>query len=431
MCKSVFLSSLLVRLGQGARTQTSKLQFPKDSVAYHIPYDEMQRQSLFHSRSTIQSEHLVMMLLGFGSAAGPASSLLRHRGIALNHLSSLNRGGSNGDRDSLRSSRSSIRGSADAFPEPSRYVWRGHSCSFVKSGQGPPVLLLHGFAGSAFNCWRSTLPALAQDHTVYAIDLLGLGASDQPSDVEYSIDLWREQCADFISEQMSEPPIVIGHSFGSVIALELARELAEQGTPARAVGMMNCGVGMNNKNALKVEDWRREQQEKGVQVGDAAPAWQLALFAVVLSLVDFIFNQKWLLMQILERFATADNVRNALEGSVYINANRVTDDLVNDYLSLANNKEAAVEVLRQIYTNDGGPLPFRAASVLPDDFPILTVWGTSDNLAPITGPVGKFFRKRSENVQRTRFEEVNAGHVPQDDVPELTNSILKDWLAQV
>jgi len=330
-----------------------------------------------------------------------------------------------------RSSHLTMQALDAEFPPASRYTWRGHSCSFVKAGQGPPVLLVHGFAGSAFNCWRSTVPALAKTHTVYALDLLGLGASDQPSDVEYSIDLWREQCADFVREQMSEPPIIIGHSFGSLIALELARELAAQGTPARAVGMMNCGVGMNNKNALKVEDWRREQQEKGLDVEAAAPGWQLAIFGFVLSVVDLIFNQRWLLTGILDNFATAENVRNALEGSVYINPERVSDDLVNDYLSLAKNKEAAVEVLRQIYTNDGGPLPFPAASALPEDFPILTVWGSSDNLAPIDGPVGRFLRKRSKQLEATRFEEINAGHVPQDDSPEVTNRIFKEWLATV
>ena len=71
------------------------------------------------------------------------------------------------------------------------------------------------------------------------------------------VDLWRQQVAAFVKERMGdEPPIVIGHSFGSLIALELAAELAAAGTPVRAVGMMNCGVGMNNNNALKVEEWR-------------------------------------------------------------------------------------------------------------------------------------------------------------------------------
>ncbi|EOD38126.1 hypothetical protein EMIHUDRAFT_433595 [Emiliania huxleyi CCMP1516] len=315
------------------------------------------------------------------------------------------------------------------FPAASRFNFRGSDCAYYVAGSGPPVVLLHGFAGSAYNCWRSTVPALAATHTVYGIDLLGLGASAQPV-VEYSIDLWREQCAAFVRERLGgEAPVIIGHSFGSLIALELARTLAAQGTPARAVGMMNCGVGMNNKNALKVEAWRAEQAAKGVEVERAAPGWQLAIFGAVLSLVDLIFNQRWLLAAILDRFATAETVRGALEGSVYVNSERVDDELVQDYLSLARDKAAAVEVLRQIYTNDGGPLPFPAADALGDDFPILAVWGDQDKLAPMTGPVGKYFRERSARLPATRFEEVVAGHVPQDDVPDVTNRILCEWIA--
>ena len=194
---------------------------------------------------------------------------------------------------------------------------------------------------------------------------------------------------------------------------------------------MNCGVGMNNNNALKVEGWRQGQEAKGVDVGPAAPAWQMAFFGVFVALLKAIFSQKWLLRTILERFATAENVSNALRGSVYQDSERVDSDLVQDYLSLAQDKEKAVEVLRQIYTNDGGPLPFDAVADLPDDFPILTVWGDCDNLAPIDGPVGSFFRKRSQELGATRFEEIKAGHVPQDDSPEVTNRILKEWLAEI
>ena len=114
------------------------------------------------------------------------------------------------------------------FPAASRFNFRGSDCAYYVAGSGPPVVLLHGFAGSAYNCWRSTVPALAATHTVYGIDLLGLGASAQPV-VEYSIDLWREQCAAFVRERLGgEAPVIIGHSFGSLIALELARTLAAQ-----------------------------------------------------------------------------------------------------------------------------------------------------------------------------------------------------------
>jgi len=319
------------------------------------------------------------------------------------------------------------------FPPRSTFVWQGHSCAYVKAGQGPPVLLIHGFAGSAYNCWRSTLPALAATHTVYAVDLLGLGASDQPVGVEYSIDLWVEQCIAFMHSHMTEPCIVIGHSFGSVVALELANRVGAQGMCA--VGMMNCGYGQNNKNVVKGEEWRERQEAAGVAV-DALeiaplPGWQLAIFRLVLGLVDCLFNQQQLLAAILDRFATAENVRGALEQSVYSNPSRVDDDLVADYLSLAEDRDAAVEVLRQIYTNDAGPLPFPAAEALPEETPMLIIWGDRDNLSPVGGPVGSYFRARSLRLEATRFEEVQAGHVPQDDSPETTNRILDEWLATV
>ena len=344
----------------------------------------------------------------------------------------------------------------DDFLPTSTYDWRGHSCAFVQAGQGPPVVLIHGFAGSAYNCWRSTVPALAATHTVYAVDLLGLGASDQPADVEYSIDLWVEQCADFLHQQTDESPIIIGHSFGSVVALQLASQLSAQGTPVRGVGMMNCGYaaalrpravqtcpradrrlcyahgryGLNNKNVVKGEEWRQSQEAAGVAVDVAPlPSLQLAIFRVVLGIVDWIFNQRLLLALILDSFATAENVRGALEQSVYTDASRVDDDLVEDYLSLAKDRDAAVEVLRQIYTNDAGPLPFPAADMLPEVTPMLIVWGDNDNLGPVDGPVGSYFRARSRRFEATRFEEIVAGHVPQDDNPEATNRILGDWLA--
>ena len=191
--------------------------------------------------------------------------------------------------DAVRRDRDALR----RLPGHLQYQWRGHECAYVAAGEGPPVILLHGFAGSAYNCWRPRCPRwLHPPPRAYALDLLGPGKSAQPSDATYSIDTWREQVRDFCAEQLDgAPPVVIGHSFGSLVALEVAREAQQAGSPVRAVGMMNCGVGLNNKGALKVEEWRSAQQARGIATEEAAPAWQLAIFGAVLALVDLIFNQ--------------------------------------------------------------------------------------------------------------------------------------------
>ena len=51
---------------------------------------------------------------------------------------------------------------------------------YVLEGQGPLVVLLHGWPQTWY-CWRKVLPALAASHTVLAPDLRGYGLSDKPT----------------------------------------------------------------------------------------------------------------------------------------------------------------------------------------------------------------------------------------------------------
>ncbi len=50
---------------------------------------------------------------------------------------------------------------------------------FVSEGEGPLVVLLHGWPQTWY-CWRKLIPALARRHTVVAPDLRGYGLSDKP-----------------------------------------------------------------------------------------------------------------------------------------------------------------------------------------------------------------------------------------------------------
>ena len=130
------------------------------------------------------------------------------------------------------------------------------------AGSGPPVVCVHGFGASGvlsvkpwplpmqpqacadFSTpgahWRKTMPALAQDRTVLALDLLGFGRSDKPL-VAYSIDLWkcapgavsphclnlspkcerlsRECVRDFVKEVAGPSAVLIGNSIGSLVCL--------------------------------------------------------------------------------------------------------------------------------------------------------------------------------------------------------------------
>ena len=56
----------------------------------------------------------------------------------------------------------------------------GIRVSYRRAGEGPPVLLVHGFPETSY-AWRKVMPKLAEHHTVIAPDLRGCGASDRPT----------------------------------------------------------------------------------------------------------------------------------------------------------------------------------------------------------------------------------------------------------
>lgn len=86
-------------------------------------------------------------------------------------------------------------------------------------GNGPTVVLLHGFLSSS-GYWYKVSQLLQQDYKVIAIDLLGFGKSPKPSRSKYNY----EAHLDAINETLEklgvkEPFILIGHSMGALIAL--------------------------------------------------------------------------------------------------------------------------------------------------------------------------------------------------------------------
>jgi pimeloyl-ACP methyl ester carboxylesterase len=71
-------------------------------------------------------------------------------------------------------------GFTDTFT--SRYIDTGElRLHAVVGGDGPPLLLIHGWPGSWYY-WRLVMPALARDFEVIAVDQRGIGLSDKPED---------------------------------------------------------------------------------------------------------------------------------------------------------------------------------------------------------------------------------------------------------
>jgi 2-succinyl-6-hydroxy-2,4-cyclohexadiene-1-carboxylate synthase len=90
-----------------------------------------------------------------------------------------------------------------------------------EEGSGPPLLLLHGFTGSA-GSWRALQQALPSFRTI-AVDVIGHGASDSPDDASrYTMAGFIADLAALLDALGIEKTALLGYSMGGRIALRFA-----------------------------------------------------------------------------------------------------------------------------------------------------------------------------------------------------------------
>ena len=87
-------------------------------------------------------------------------------------------------------------------------------------GEGRPVVLLHGLASTS-RIWDLTAPLLARDFSVIAVDQRGHGDSGKP-DAGYDFASVGGDVAALLEGRGIERPVLVGHSWGADVALELA-----------------------------------------------------------------------------------------------------------------------------------------------------------------------------------------------------------------
>jgi pimeloyl-ACP methyl ester carboxylesterase len=107
----------------------------------------------------------------------------------------------------------------------------GTTLRYLDTGSGePPILFLHGWTCNNTN-FRDQVPFFARNHRVVAVDQRGHGESDKP-DQDYTIDGFVEDAVWLINELNLDKPVLIGHSMGGTIALNLARKYPDLASAA-------------------------------------------------------------------------------------------------------------------------------------------------------------------------------------------------------
>lgn len=140
----------------------------------------------------------------------------------------------------------------------------GTPIAVFRSGEGPPLLLVHGATADHTTTWRFVLPGLAARFTVWAMDRRGRGDSgDAP---EYALAREAEDIAAVI-EAIGGPVDVLGHSYGALCAIEAAlicrgirRLLLYEGVPLRGAELYPAGM------VERLEEMLRARDSEGVLV---------------------------------------------------------------------------------------------------------------------------------------------------------------------
>lgn len=101
----------------------------------------------------------------------------------------------------------------------------GTRVRYLDVGQGPAVVLLHGFASSIEN-WTAVIPELKKGHRVLAIDLKGFGWTDRPVG-DYSPAAQASLLRAVMKERGIDSASIVAHSWGSSVALAFALQYPE------------------------------------------------------------------------------------------------------------------------------------------------------------------------------------------------------------
>ena len=153
------------------------------------------------------------------------------------------------------------------------------------AGSGPPLVLLHGFTGSA-GTWSGLTAALAADYTVIAPDLIGHGRSDAPGDVDrYRMSRAVDDLVALVRQLGHGRAAWLGYSLGGRTALQLVVQHPEA-VEALILEGASPGIADGDERAARVasdEAMAERIERDGVEA--FVDTWErVPLFATQLSL---------------------------------------------------------------------------------------------------------------------------------------------------
>lgn len=274
--------------------------------------------------------------------------------------------------------------------EVSYLTIHGHRRAYVKVGEGPVLLLLHGL-GCDHTTWDPIIDILARRYTVIAPDMLGHGLSDKPR-ADYSVGGYANGMRDLLTCLGIDKATVVGHSFGGGVAMQFAYQFPER--TERLVLVASGGLGPEVTPVIRAI---------------TTPGFHQAMHLLMLPGV---------------RHATTGALRALARTGWQLT--RDLDEVAEIYESFksAPTRHAIRHVVRAVVDWQGQIVTMADRAYLTEEMPMAVVWGRNDQVIPVA---------HANNAARlapsARVEVIpNAGHFPHKDHPERFAKILHEFV---
>jgi pimeloyl-ACP methyl ester carboxylesterase len=274
--------------------------------------------------------------------------------------------------------------------ELQRVTIHGHERAYVKMGEGPALLLLHGL-GCDHTTWSPVIHDLAKHFTVIAPDLLGHGVSAKPR-ADYSVGGYANGMRDLLTVLNIDKVTVVGHSFGGGIAMQFAYQFPE-----------------------------RTERMILVAPGGLGPEVSPLIRSVTLPGFQHVMG-----------IATLPGIRHVGKAGLRalsrskITAARDLAEVAEIYESFKDPRARAAicHVVRAVVDMRGQIVTMVDRAYLTQAMPMLVIWGTDDVVIP---------SKHAENAARIAPGAVvevlpNSGHFPHKDHPERFVRIVQSFV---
>ena len=266
----------------------------------------------------------------------------------------------------------------------------GHRRAYVKAGEGPVVLLLHGL-GCDHTSWDEVIEPLARRFTVIAPDLLGHGQSDKPR-ADYTLGGFANGMRDLLTVLGVDNATVIGHSFGGGVAMQFAYQFPER--TERLMLVASGGLGREVSPGIRAISTPGFEQVMGVlTLPGLRHAGVLGLRALAAAPLK-VTRDLGEVAHIFDSFKD----RQALQ--------------------------AVRHVVRAVVDWQGQIVTMADRAYLTEAMPMWVVWGRDDKVIPV-----QHANNAAALAPKVRIEVIpDSGHFPHKDHPEQFARVVTEFV---